>query len=112
MTPAVVAEGAAAVASPFEVVSSPTAASTATARIIASSLFHLLAKRTRPSVVGLAIQDISRDLIPDDPLTQLVDIKIAVVPDKFLCAVDLIHILQETLQSLHECFIGGASQEL
>jgi hypothetical protein len=65
----------------------------------------LLTECTRPSIIGFTIQNVSCDFIPEDGLAQLVDVRIPVVLDEVVRAVDLVHLTQEAFESFHQCSI-------
>jgi hypothetical protein len=64
-------------------------------------LFHLLAKRATPAVICFPVDDIPRDLIPEDGLAQLVDILFPVLFGKIIRPIYPIDIFQEIFESVN-----------
>jgi hypothetical protein len=72
-----------------------------------------LAERPRPTVVGVAVDDVACVAVADDSLAQFIDV------DHFVflfiggvIPVYPIHVLQEIFQRRHKLLIRWASQEL
>lgn len=86
---------------PLEGTAGSAVASTATTRVL-GSLLHLLAERPRPAVICLAIQDIPSVLVPCHPLSELINVHVSLIFHQLLGAIDLIHLLQKTFQSLDQ----------